>query len=157
MSIDGGELIDTSGLNGFRKTLSCEGILENAAHMTNSKRKGAFSNHESAWRKWARWCLEQKIVLFQATVKDIIEYLTFIFNYGDKYRKINLHRSGISAFYEYIDGLPVGKHPRIYSLVSGVFNARPLKPKYMFLWDVKQVLDLLKKSLEIMITCQTKN
>ena len=32
-SIDSGELIDTSDLAGFRKTLLCEGILENASHI----------------------------------------------------------------------------------------------------------------------------
>ena len=38
--IDGGELIDTSGLVGFRKTFSCEGISENTSHIiTNSRRK----------------------------------------------------------------------------------------------------------------------
>ena len=36
--IDGGELIDTSGLVDFRKTLSCEEISENASHrMKNSR------------------------------------------------------------------------------------------------------------------------
>ena len=32
--------------------------------------------------------------------------MTFLFNYGNEYRTINLHRSAISAFHEYIDGLP---------------------------------------------------
>ena len=99
----------------------------------------------SASRKWSSWCLERKIDPFQAPVKDIIEYLTFLFNYGNQYITINLHRSAIPAFHEYIDGLPLGKHPRICSLVSGVFNLRTLKPRYMFAWDVKQVLGFLKQ------------
>ena len=76
--------------------------------------------------------LNEKTDPFQAPVKDIIEYLSFLFNYGNKYRTINLHRSAISAFHEYIDGLPVEKHPQICPLVSGVFNLRPPKPRYMF-------------------------
>ena len=40
--IDGGELTDTSSLVGFKKTLSCEGILINVSHIiTNFRRKGA--------------------------------------------------------------------------------------------------------------------
>ena len=144
--IDGEELIDTSSLAGFRKTLLCEGISENASHIiVNFRRKGTLSNYESGWRKWGSWCLERKIDPFQAPVKDIIEYLTSLFNYVNEYRTINLHRSAISAFHEYIDGLPAGKHPRICSLVSGVFNLRPPKPRYMFVWDVKQVLDFLQE------------
>ena len=61
--------------------------------------------------------------------------IVFLFNYGNEYRTINLHRSAISAFYEYVDALPIGKQSRICSLVSGVLNLRPLKPRYMFVWD----------------------
>ena len=50
--IDAGELIDTSSLVDFRKTLLCEGISENASHIiANSRRKGTHSNYESTWRK----------------------------------------------------------------------------------------------------------
>ena len=89
--IDGGEPIETSGLLDFRKTLLCEGILENACHViTNSRRKGTLSNYESTWKNWASCCLERKFDSFMAPVKDIIEYLTFLFNYGNKYKAINL-------------------------------------------------------------------
>ena len=33
-------------------------------------------------------------------------------------------------------------------MVSGVFNLRPPRPRYMFAWDVKQVLDFLKEKCE---------
>ena len=53
-SIDGGELIDTSSWVGFRKILLCEGISEDVSHIiTNSRRKGTFSNYKSAWKKRA--------------------------------------------------------------------------------------------------------
>ena len=65
LSIDGGELIDTSSLAGFRKTLLCKGISENASHIIpNFGRKGTLSNYDSAWRKWAGWCFERKIDSF---------------------------------------------------------------------------------------------
>ena len=44
-----------------------------------------------------------------------------------------------------MDDLHAEKHPRICSLVSGVLNLRPPKPRYMFVWDVKKVLDFLKE------------
>ena len=112
---------------------------------------------ESAWRKWASWCLEQKIDPFQTPVKDIIEYLTFLFNYSNEYRTISLHMSAISAFHEYINGLLVGKHPRICSLVYGVFNLRPPKPVYMSVWDIYLFVfgdndQLLNKELKLKVT-----
>ena len=86
LSTDDGELIETNGLIDFKKTLLFEGISENTFHIiTNSRRKGTLSNYESAWRKWPSWCPEQKIDHFQAPVKNNIEYLTFLFNYGNEY------------------------------------------------------------------------
>ena len=70
---------------------------------------------------------------------------------------MNLHGSVLLAFHEYIDRLPVGEHPRICSLVSGVFNVRSPNSKYMFVLDVKQVLDFVKDMFGIMINYQTKN
>ena len=47
--IDGGELICTSNLVGFKKTLLCEGNSENTYQIiTNSRRKGTLTNYESA-------------------------------------------------------------------------------------------------------------
>ena len=74
--------------------------------------------------------------------------MTFLFNYGNEYRTINLNRSAISAFHDHIDDLPVKKHSRICSLVSAVFNLRPPKQRYMFVWDIEQVLDFLKEEFE---------
>ena len=64
----------------------------------------------------------------------------------EKYRAINLHRSAISAFHEYIHGLHLGKHPKICSFVSGVFTLRQPKPRYIFVYNVKQVLDFVKET-----------
>ena len=101
--------------------------------------KGTLPYYEEAWRKWASWCLEQKIYPLQAHIKNIIEDLSFLFDYDNKYITIYFHRSAIAAFHEYIDCLPVEKRPRICSVVSGIFNLRPLKPRYMLMWCVKQV------------------
>ena len=81
--------------------------------ITKCRWKKTLSNYESHWRKWVSWCLEQKINSFQASVKEIIEYLTFLFNYRNDYRAINLHRSAISDFHEYTDGLLVGNDPSL--------------------------------------------
>ena len=37
--IDAGEFIDTSGLVGYRKTLLCEGVSENASHIIENSRR----------------------------------------------------------------------------------------------------------------------
>ena len=50
----------------------------------------------------------------------------------------------MSAFHDHIQGKPVGEHPRICSLVAGVFNSRPPQPRYCFIWNVQTVIDFIK-------------
>ena len=53
-----------------------------------------------------------------------MEYLTFLFDNGNKYQTINLERSAVSVFNEYVNGLPVGKHPQIWYLVyAGLYSS----------------------------------
>ena len=67
-----------------------------------------------------------------------------MFHAGLEYSTINTHRSSISAFHDPIEGFSVGKHPKVCNLMAGVFNKRPPKPKYCFVWDVETVLKYLK-------------
>ena len=43
-----------------------------------------------------------------------------------------------------MEGLAVGKHPKVCFLMMGVANIRPPCPKYGFTWDVESVLRFLK-------------
>ena len=60
------------------------------------------------------------------------------------YRTIEWHRSAIPAYHEYIDGKPVGQHPKVCALLKGMFNQRPPQPRYVFIWDVKVMLNYIK-------------
>ena len=52
LPIDGGEIVGTSGLVSFRKTLLNEGISENASHIIKNSRKNyTLSKCEPAWTK----------------------------------------------------------------------------------------------------------
>ena len=37
----------------------------------------------------------------------------------------------------------MGKHPRVCSLIKGIFNKRTSVPKFKFIWDVQKVLNYL--------------
>ena len=77
-------------------------------------------------------------------VNQILELLSQLFQNGIQYGNINNYRSAISAFHDHIQGKPVGEHPKICSLVAGVFNSRPLQQKYCFTWNVQTVIDFIK-------------
>ncbi|XP_057310573.1 uncharacterized protein LOC130648537 [Hydractinia symbiolongicarpus] len=46
--------------------------------------------------------------------------------------------SAISAYHNRINSVNVGEHPRICLLMTGVFNLRPTKPRFTFIWDVQR-------------------
>ena len=79
---------------------------------------------------------------------DGLDYLADLFMQGRPYRSINLHRSAISAYHvPMIVGnavVPVGKHPMVSTLMSGIHNLRPPVAKYAFTWDIEVVLDLFR-------------
>ena len=57
------------------------------------------------------------------------------------FRTIGVIRSAISAYHHHIEGNPVGEHPLIKRMMTGVRNCRPPTPKYCVIWDVQKVLD----------------
>ena len=71
------------------------------------------------------------------------------------YSTINSHRFAISAFYEPIEEFSVGKHPKVCNLMAGLYNKRPLNPKYCFVWNIETALRYLR-SLPINKLLSTK-
>ena len=61
-----------------------------------------------------------------------------------QYQTINAHRSAISACHNFINGEPTGKHPKMYALLTGIFNERPPQPQYTFIWNADVVLTHIK-------------
>ena len=44
-----------------------------------------------------------------------------------------------------MDNNLIGQHPRVCRLMTGIFNNRPPKPRYTFVWDIETVLNYLSK------------
>ena len=132
-------------MTGVSKNLSSEGISERPIDLiSNSRRQGSQSNYESAWQKWISWCHGKQTDPISNKLSFVLDFLADLFHAGLEYSTINTHRSSISAFHDPIEGFSVGKHPKVCNLLTGVFNKRPPKPKYCFVWDVETVLKYLK-------------
>ena len=132
------------GLENFRKNLANEGVSERAAGLiTNARRQGSLANYESSWGKWSGWCSKQQIDPFKCSINFVLDFLAELYDLDYKYSSINCHRSAISAYHDPIETVPVGQHPRVSSLMTGIFNQRPPQPRYSFVWDVEQVFSYL--------------
>ena len=88
---------------------------------------------------WPGWCDKQQGGTFRCDVIKILDYLALLFEKGYKYRTIGFHRSSISTFHYYVDEEPVGQHPEVCALVSGIFSNRRPQPRYMVVWSVESV------------------
>ena len=98
--------------------------------VTASWRSKTTSSYEPLFRKWYSWCLERDRDPTRGLVVDIADFLAELFQQGYQYRSLNAYRSAISSAHEKVDGELVGQHPLISRVLKGVFNERPLKPKY---------------------------
>ena len=136
--------IATSGLGSFREKLLAEGLSEKAVTLiSNARRQGTISHYESSWRKWNCWCRQRGFDPIRCDLNPILEFLAELFTNGLAYNTICGYRSAISAYHDPIGPFSVGKHPRISSILTGIFNNRMPQPKYCFVWDVEVVLKYL--------------
>ena len=139
------QIFSTSGLEGYRETLVKSGISERAAHLiVNSKRQSSPVNYNSSWKKWSSWCYRKQIDPFRCPINYVLDFLACLYEEGYAHRFINCYRSAISSFHQKIEGLPVGQHPEVCTLLTGVFNFRPPQPRYSSTWDVQIVLEIIK-------------
>ena len=135
----------TSGLDSVRKNLLAEGISKDSAELIlHSRNKGKLSHYESSWRQFCSWCDRHKVNPFRYPLTLILQFLTEELQEGKEYNTIAGYRSTISAFHYPLDGCRVGVQPTVSALMKGIFNKKPPKPKYTFIWNVDQVLGYLE-------------
>ena len=128
-----------------RERLLKKGVSETAAQLiTSTRQKSPESSYNSSWRMWASWCDKQRVGAFRSDVIEMLDYFAFLFQKCYEYRTFACHRLAISAFHDYVDGKPVGEHPEVCALVSGISNNRPPQPRYMFVWSVESVINCMK-------------
>ena len=85
--------------------------------------------------------INNRLMHFGCNVIKMVDYLALLFEKDCEYRTIGCHRSVISVFHDYVEGKPVGQHPEVCALVSGIFNNRPPQSRYMFVWSMESVIN----------------
>ena len=97
---------------------------------------------EMARDSCSTWCSRRKIHPFRCSLADILEFFSVSFEEGPEYNTISGYRSALSAYHEPIEGLSVGSHPLVSKLIAGIFNKRPPKPRYTFIYFKQLTLKL---------------
>lgn len=129
--------------------------------MLAGSRKTTHIAYQSAWQNWHNWCIQRNGDPLSASLNEVLSYLTDLFHSGMAYRTVNIHRSMISTTLPPIDGLSIGKHPMVSTLMRGIYNSNPPKPKYSVTWDVETVVNFISSREEestsdlLYLSCRT--
>lgn len=131
----------------LNRNFEAEGFSESTRKLlTASWRKGTQKDYVKKFEKYNSWCGEREINPYSATLDQIADFLTFLFESGLQYRTISGYRSMLSAVLPPYQNSPVGKHPFITRLIKGVFQSRPPKVRLLPEWDLDIVLEALQKA-----------
>ena len=133
------------GMESVRLRVTEEGFSEEATELLMGKwREGTKVSYKCAWDKWSSWARSRKINPFQASIAHIVNFLSAMCREGKAYSTINGYRSAISAIHPHIGKRPVGEHPDVKGVMTGIFNKNPPTPKYTHFWDVETVLAYIR-------------
>ena len=139
-----GENPQISRLDSVRRRYIARGFSKGTAEiLSKAWRTKTSKQYQSAWKLWLGWCSSRSLDLFQVSVVDVLEFLSFEFQKNKLYSAINSYRSTLSTTFPPIDGFPIGKHPTVLQFMKGVYNLKPTVPKYSCVWDVSVVLDYI--------------
>ena len=144
-TISGKQNIKVTVFESFKESLIDWGLLESTTSLISSaKRPSSNSNYDLSWGKWVSWCSKKEIDLLQCSINFILDFVAEIFDLGYKCRSINSYRSAVSAYHCYVEGKPVEQHKQVCALLRRVFTKKPPQPRYVFIWDVQDVLNFVK-------------
>ena len=77
------------------------------------------------------------------SLKHYIRFFSTIVSEKTECSTINTYRLALSAYHDKEDYQPVGNHPKN----DGSLNNNPPKPRYVFIWDIEQVLTFIRRML----------
>ena len=132
-------------MSSIRENFESRGLSETSTNILMSSWKHSTKKqYETFIKKWFVYCSKSTINQFEASLENVLEFLSSFFEKGLGYSSINTVRSAFSALGLKLDSILVGQHPLIIRYLRGVFNLRPCRPEYTCIWDFQLVLNLLR-------------
>ena len=77
----------------IRRSLAGRGLSDDAITIISASwASGTDKQYNSAWKKWCRWCEKRKIDLLQASVDEVVNFLSQSFAEGKSYSTVNTYQ-----------------------------------------------------------------
>lgn len=111
----------------------------------NSWRTATKKQYTVYVKKWEQYCVKNKLDNKVASVSAVLDFLAELVQEGYSYSAVNTARGALSAILTPDKTDTMGNHPLVKRLLKGVFEIRPITPRYTTTWDVDKVLTFLKR------------
>lgn len=127
-----------------RSALSRRGLSSTTIDIISSSWRASTQKQYATYQK--RWVdfAQPKNCTFSPSVRNVLEFLTQLFQEGIGYSGLNTARSALSAFLSLGDANTIGSHPLVTRFMKGVFHLRTPQSRYSEIWDVSVVLNHLR-------------
>ena len=94
----------------IRETLNQHTLSDTTKVILASWREGTLKQYQTYLNKWEKYCSERGLNIFNASVDEAIEFLTFLLQSGLGYSALNTARSALSLLLPVTDGIKFGEH-----------------------------------------------
>lgn len=90
-------------------------------------------------KRWFAYAIDKSISPFDASIPEVLSFLTHLYHSGCQYGSLNSNRAALSM----LIGSHISNDDSIKRFFKGAFRLRPPLPKYDVIWDTSTVLDTL--------------
>ena len=94
--------------------------------------------------KWRRYAHSRHTDPISPSISEAVNFLAHLYKSGLGYSAICVTRSVLSSYLNIADVVDFGQHKTVRRFMKGVFELKPVLPKYSHTWDVDTVLNLLE-------------
>ena len=94
--------------------------------------------------KWRRYAHSRHINPISPSISEAVNFLARLYKSGLGYSAICVARSALSSYLNIADVVDFGQHKIVRRFMKGVFELKPVLPKYRHTWDVDTVLNFLE-------------
>ena len=133
-------------ISGKKSLVALFKLKEATKLLLQSWRSKSAQSYSSQFHKWAVWCAEMSRKPVSGPASDVASFLVELYEEGYQASSLNAFRSTISWAHDQVNGVTIGKHPLLCSVLKGAFHAtcRPPLPRYTAAWNVQAVLKYLE-------------
>jgi integrase len=124
------------------------GFSEAAADIASQARRSSTRRtYSGRFGRFARWCSGKAIDPYFASVGQVADFFTAIFQDGLQARTVLAYRSAIGALHlGFPNGSSVSNNPALSNLLKGMFHIRPPVRELIPEWDLPLVLQFVASS-----------